>query len=130
MRTSLSILIGLLTASLSFAQGNVQVLMDPSIEQLIEKRLELNKRTSTMHGYRIQIYYGSERSEAQAAKERFEAMHPAHEAYLIYQPPYFKVRAGDFRTKREAYPLYHELSKEYESAFIVEEDIRFPKLAY
>jgi hypothetical protein len=110
-------------------EGTVKINIDPKLEQLIEKRNEQKKIKGTISGYRVQIYFGSSRTEANDAKTKFTAIHPELESYLIYQQPYFKVRAGDFRTRFEAYKLYKEIQKEFSSVFIVQDEINFPKLA-
>ena len=81
-----------------------------------------------MPGYRIQIYFGSERKGALDAKTKFLQAYPETEVYLIYQQPYFKVRAGDFRDRFEAHALYKKLLTEFDKVFIVPDKINLPKL--
>lgn len=102
--------------------------VDPKVNQLIEKRIQLNTHKPAISGYRVQIYFGSVRSEATDVKTKFNIMYPNTDCYVIYQQPYFKVRAGDFRTKLEATKLKNLINKEFNSVFIVEEDINLPKL--
>ena len=48
--------------------------------------------------------------------------------YVVYEGPYFKVRAGDFRTHLEAEKLEKELTIEYPGTFIVKDMITVPEL--
>ena len=49
--------------------------------------------------------------------------------YRSYVNPYFKVTAGDFRSKSEAMQLLQKIRQEFPSAFIVKEkSINYPAL--
>ena len=48
--------------------------------------------------------------------------------YLIFQEPYYKVRIGDYRTKMEAEAFLKKISGSYSNAFVVKDEINFPKL--
>jgi hypothetical protein len=72
------------------------------------------------------LYYGGNRAEALDLKSKFAALHPDVESYLIYQQPYFRLRAGNFRTRMEAYKLFKVVQKEFPSVFIVNDEIAFP----
>lgn len=122
-------LIVFLISSYAFAQeGSLNMSIDPKVDLLIMKRNEQKKSKGTIPGYRVQIYFGSSRTEATNAKNKFAALYPELESYMMYQQPYFKVRAGDFRTRFDAYKLFKGIQKEFSSVFIVKDDIKFPKL--
>lgn len=130
MKNYTGLILCLLLSSACFAQEEAPVKwnIDPKVESLITKRNEQRKANGTISGYRVQIYLGSSRSEAQDTRQKFAALHPELESYVIYQQPYFKVRVGDFRSRLEAYRIYQAIQKEFGSVFIVNDDIRFPKL--
>lgn len=111
-----------------FAQdtANVTWIMEPSVEQLLQKKLELDQTKPSIQGYRVQLYYGGNRAEALELKSKFASLHPEVETYLIYQQPYFRLRAGNFRTRIEAYKLFKKVDKEFPSVFIVNDEIAFP----
>jgi len=127
MRTSL-LFIFLFCATNIFAQenGNVRWQMDPSVEQLLQKKSDLDKQKPSIQGFRVQLYYGGNRAEALELKSKFASLHPEVESYLIYQQPYFRLRAGNFRTRMEAYKLFKIVEKEFPSVFIVNDEIAFP----
>jgi hypothetical protein len=130
IKVSLIIFIFLLTGKITaFAQQqNVVINADTMINKLVEKRIQINKKKGTIPGYRVQIYFGSQRSDANDAKTKFNTLFPNIDCYLIYQQPYFKVRAGDFRTRLEATNLDRKIVKEFNSVFIVEDEINLPRL--
>ncbi len=114
----------------SFAQEDSTLIyhIDPKLEKIIEQRNALLKENPVLAGYRVQIYFGSNRIEAQEARSKFASLYPDIDTYLIYQQPYFKLRAGDFRTRLEAYKLFQNIQKEFKSVFIVNDEINLPKL--
>lgn len=100
---------------------------DTGIDSLLKARLKLNKEESTYSGYRIQIYFGSNRSDANKVKSEFLREYGNVKAYMIYQQPYFKIRVGDFRTRLEAQKLFYKLQENdnFKSVFIVQDKISF-----
>lgn len=127
MRTSLLFIL-LFCSTNIFAQENENVRwqMEPSVEQLLQKKLDLDNQKPSIQGFRVQLYYGGNRSEALDLKSKFASLHPEVETYLIYQQPYFRLRAGNFRTRMEAYKLFRIVEKELPSVFIVNDEIAFP----
>ncbi|MES2778640.1 MAG: SPOR domain-containing protein [Bacteroidota bacterium] len=116
------------TSSVRAQNKYVQVQTDNRLDSLVEKHIEANKAINGMQGYRVQIFFGSERKLAQDAKTKLLQLMPDEEVYLIYQQPYFKVRVGDYRTKLEAEAVYRRLLHEFDKLFIVPDKINLPKL--
>jgi hypothetical protein len=114
---------------ISFAQtrGKVEVVKDPLIDTLIARRPFLNKNSiitdEPSAGYRVQIYFGSNRQAAYSAQARLREDYPEYRTYIMYTEPNFKVHAGDFRTRLEAQKLMNELSKTFSSMFVIAEKI-------
>jgi hypothetical protein len=80
-------------------------------------------------GYRIRIFFDnkqSARAESEAALKRFESLYHDIKAYRTYANPYFKVTAGDFRTKSEAMAFLNRIKVNFPSAFVVKESIAYP----
>ncbi len=127
MRIILVFIFFILTSN-TFAQNSDSVtwLMDSKTEVLLNKKLELDKTKPSIQGYRVQLYYGGNRAEALELKSKFASVFPDIETYLIYQQPYFRLRAGNFRTRIEAYKLFRKVEKEFPSVFIVNDEIAFP----
>ena len=118
----------------SFAQtrGKVEVVKDPLIDTLIARRPYLGKNIAgavpgTSSGYRVQIYFGSNRQAAYNAQAKFANEYPETPTYISYIEPNFKVQAGDFRTRLEAQKLENELKEMFSSMFIIPTKINPPK---
>lgn len=139
--TRLLLLLFLFSSYQALAQtkGEVIVVKNPLIDSLIAKRLELNqvKATATNPsssvvypsiGYRVQIYYGSDRREMFAEQSRFKGSYPKLNSYITYKEPNYYLRVGDFRTRQEAQAFYNELRPNYTTLFIFREKINPPPL--
>lgn len=117
----------------SFGQtrGSVEVIKDPLIDTLIAKRPLLNKTRAvgeeTLNGYRVQIFFGSNRQAAFNAQAKFMDEYPEFRTYISYTEPNFKVQAGDFRTRLEAVKLQKGLTSLFPILFIIPMKINPPK---
>ncbi|MGM9477693.1 SPOR domain-containing protein [Pedobacter sp. GSP4] len=128
----------LFLAITAFAQkGEVTVIKDPLIDSLIAKRMEVYKTSGEVKigkpivsafGYRVQIFYGSDRREVFNEQARFKGLYPKLNTYLIYKEPNYYIRVGDFRTRIEAQRLISELRPAFPTLFIFREKINAPNL--
>lgn len=118
----------LFLAGLASAQY-VEVVGDAALDSLVAKHAEANRVANGIQGYRIQIFFGSDRKEANEVRTKFLQLFPETEAYLVYQAPYFKVRVGDYRNQLEAQSVYRSVLNQFEKVFIVPDKINLPKLA-
>ncbi len=125
--------------ALAQTKGEVIVVKNPLIDSLIAKRIELNKVKPTTTnpgssavfpsmGYRVQIYYGSDRREVFAEQNRFKASYPKLNTYITYKEPNYYLRVGDYRTRLEAQNFLTELRPNYPTLFIFREKINAPIL--
>ncbi|MES2726238.1 MAG: SPOR domain-containing protein [Bacteroidota bacterium] len=118
---------------LSIAQkkqhGSIQIKGETTfLDSLIEKNKTVNNANKVIKGYRIQLFSGTERNNANAVKTKFLKLFPDQTAYLIYNQPYFKIRVGDFRTKIDAEIFYNKIKAEFGECIIISDNISLPKL--
>lgn len=84
------------------SEGNtVRIHEDPRIPLIVNKPPPRNT-SGKMSGFRIQIYNGNDRNKANEIKLNFLRSYPNTRAYLTYHKPQFRVRVGDFRSRRAA----------------------------
>ena len=126
------------TATRAQARGTVEVVKDPRIDTLANRRANLKGSTGVVYahtnafgsrvdGFRVQIFSGGNRKDAYDTQARFKTTHPDTHTYIIYNTPNYKVRAGDFRTHLEAEKLMQELKGSYSNLFIIDEKINIYK---
>ncbi|MBQ3677778.1 MAG: SPOR domain-containing protein [Bacteroidales bacterium] len=112
--------------------GTITINQDPRIAELVNTHIEINKANNgKILGWRVQIYNSSgtnSRTEVQNARKLFLSKYPDVGAYLIYQPPFFKIRVGDFRSKDEAYSFYKQILADFPVSYLISDQINYPAL--
>lgn len=105
------------------APAEVTVRQSEEIRRAMDAHFESN-RARSISGYRVRIFFDNRqtaRDESEKIMRQFMISHPDVPVYRSYVNPYFKVTAGDFRSKSEAMQLLQQIRGEFPSAFIVKE---------
>ena len=99
------------------------------VKQLMEKKASYNRLNNGEYdGYRIKIHFGVDRVKAREIRSKFQVKFADINTYEDYDQPNFIIVVGDFRTKLEAYKFLKEVQIEFPSAFLVQDEIEFPKI--
>jgi hypothetical protein len=113
-----------------FAQDSTDLIVhaDPRVEMLVKKQSDINlavkkANARTARGYRVLVINTNKRDEAMAAKTKIYSNFPELKAYLVYQSPFFKLKAGNFRTREEAEQYKRSLSYYFPKGVMVINDI-------
>ncbi|MEI7526145.1 MAG: SPOR domain-containing protein [Mariniphaga sp.] len=104
---------------------------ESKINDLLRQQAEQCKRSGTINGFRLQIYFGSganSHNQAVKMKTEFLSSYPEVKTYLLFKSPDFIVRVGNFRTKSEALKMQKSLLYKFPNAFIVADEIALPEL--
>jgi hypothetical protein len=91
----------------SLENSGVSVQKDSRIDLLIKKQIQVNEETSRQarrqdKGFRLLVISTTLREEALAAKTKVYSYFPELKAYLFHQSPYYRVKAGNFKERKEA----------------------------
>ena len=133
---SLLLILSVLTNH-AFAQDtlnrSVLVHKDPRIDLLMNKQAQINEETSrdsrkTGKGYRLLVISTNNRDEAIAAKTKVYTYFPELKAYLWHQSPYYKVKAGNFKDRKEAEAYQQKLNIYFPRGVSIMNDIVVLKL--
>ncbi len=115
------------TTSTGIQTTSVVVHKDPRIDLLIRKKTAINKATTnvarTTRGFRLLVVNTNNRNEAIAAKTKVYTYFPELNAYLQYQSPYFKLRAGNFKTRPEAERYRKQMAALFPKGVFIVNDI-------
>jgi hypothetical protein len=115
------------TIPVGMQAATVVVHKDPRIDVLIKKKVAINKATKsgarTARGYRLLVVNTNNRDEAIAAKTKVYTYFPELKAYLQYQSPYFKLRAGNFKTRDEAERYRKQMTSMFPRGVFIVNDI-------
>jgi hypothetical protein len=122
------ILFASLKLSAQTDSGGVVVNKDPRIDLLIKKQVDINEETTrdtrrTAPGYRIQVINSNDRNKVFAVKAKIYQLYPELKPYLMYQPPFYKLKVGNFKTKEEAEEYRVELSRQFPTGLYIVRDV-------
>lgn len=127
----------LLVSSAGFAQDStwkksadsntVIIHKDPRIDLLIKKQIQINEESSRdarriAKGYRLLVVNTPNREEAVAVKTKLYSLFPELKTYLIYQSPYFKLKAGNFKDRKEAEAYQNKMKKHFPKGVFIMND--------
>ncbi|MFI5132790.1 MAG: SPOR domain-containing protein [Chitinophagales bacterium] len=101
---------------------------DPRLDLLVKKQAEINEEISrdarrNMKGFRILVINTEKRDEAIAAKAKVYTYFPELKAYLIYQSPYFRLKVGNFKERKDAEDYQKKLSPRFPNGVFIVNDI-------
>ncbi len=104
--------------------NNISVFKDQRIDILVKKHRDIQMGLiRSDRGYRVQIYYGSDRNEAIKRNVDFMRRYPGIKTYMVYTRPQYRVKVGDFQTRQDAVELYRETIALYGACMIVPDKI-------
>lgn len=111
------------------ASGNITISQPAALDSLLQrptvptvdsedapaKTATPDKAAATRSGYRIQVYEDNNprtaRQQAEAYNARVTAEFPNLRTYVSFNSPYWRVKAGDFRTRAEAESVLNEMKE-------------------
>lgn len=101
---------------------------DPRIDQLVRKQAQINEETSregrkSGKGFRLMIVSTINRDEAIAAKTKIYTYFPELKAYLWHQSPYYKLKAGNFKDRKDAEVYQKRLNGYFPKGVFIMNDI-------
>jgi hypothetical protein len=137
MKRNIVIIVAVLLSLKSFSQngspkvsdsGSVVVHKDPRLDLLVKKQAQINEVTSregrrSGKGYRLMIISTNSRDEAIAAKTKIYTYFPELKAYMWHQSPYYKLKAGNFKDRKEAEDYQKKLNIFFPKGVFIMNDI-------
>lgn len=91
------------------------VMLTNALKAKSEKAVNLRSGS----GFRVQIYNGTDRTEANKRKLEFMRRFPGIRTYLSYIQPQYRLKVGDFKTRAEAQKLFRDVNDLFNPAMIV-----------
>jgi hypothetical protein len=110
------------------SSSSVIVHKDQRLDMLVKKQAQINEVTSrdsrrTDKGFRLIIISTNSREEALAAKTKVLTYFSDLKAYMWYQSPYFKVKAGNFKDRKDAEAYQKRLNVYFPKGVFIMKDI-------
>ena len=107
--------------------NSVVVHKDPRIDMLVKKQSQINEETSRdarrfVKGFRLMVITTNSRDEALAAKTTVYTYFPELKAYLWHQSPYYKLKVGNFKERKDAEAYQKKLNNYFPKGVFVMPD--------
>ena len=110
--------------------GNVEINKDPRIDNLIKQEGTVIPPAlgPQITGYRIQLFFDSNKSAVDEARSKFMSLYPKVDTYVAYVAPHFFLKVGDFRTQMEAEKIKSKVENQFPTSNIIKEKINLPRI--
>jgi hypothetical protein len=93
--------------------------VNKKLESVLDTLAKQNKAIRYINGFRIQIYVGNVRQEADGAKSYIYQAFPDLNPYVSYTQPTYRVKVGDFMYRSDAEQYLDLIREQYASAVIL-----------
>ena len=103
-------------------EGTVRIESSAHIDEMVAQKKDYNKTVETLQGYKIQIYYGSEK-KCYEVKDEFSSLFRDIATSIIFSTPQWKLQIGNYRTRLEADHAMVNIKKEYPAAIVLASEI-------
>lgn len=121
----------LLITSCSLSQkGNVEIIKDARIDQLIKQEGAIVSPAIApqITGYRIQLFFDIDKQNVDEARSKFMNLYPKVDTYVVFNAPNYFLKVGDFRTQIEAEKVKSTVENQFPTSFIVKEKVNLPRI--
>ena len=115
----------------SYSQKNeIDIIKDNRIDVLVKKQGEIIPPATVpqITGYRIQLFFDTEKKAVDDARAKFISMYPKVDTYVIYTAPNYFLKVGNFRTHLEAEKVKISVDRDFPTNYIVKELINLPRI--
>ncbi len=112
-------------------KGQIQIIQNKKIDNIIAQYINNNPHQRTIPGYRIRIFSDSNQGNNKKAlevKAKFMNNFSDIEPYMEYISPWRYIYVGNFRTLGDAFRAKNQIEIYFPNAFIVEKEIDYTKL--
>lgn len=101
-------------------KNNVLFFKDPRVD-VLQKIYSRKPAGPKKQIIRVQVMQAGSRDQVFEAKAQFSARFPGIITFVSYASPNFKLRAGDFNTKKEAFNFLKQIKQYFPTSFVIEE---------
>ena len=101
----------------------INIKYERGLDSLILKNQNIINKKDGILGWRVQLTFKSTKEEIKKTRLNFAKLYPDIPTYLTYDPPYYRICVGNFRTKNEALKLNNFIRNNYIEAYPVQKII-------
>lgn len=107
----------------SFLNTHSQVNVSKNIQSLVDSSTSISKKKG-INGFKIQIYMGADREEAEKIRKTFIKYYPRVKIEYKHEAPYYKIRVGKYYSKRQAYRYLKKIRRKFRNSYLVNVKIK------
>jgi hypothetical protein len=107
--------------------GDKPLYVNKKLQTVLDTMAQQNKAIRYVSGYRIQLYVGNVRQEADNAKSYIYQSFPDLNPYVSYSQPTYRVKAGDFMYRSDAEQYLEQIRGQYSSAIILADRVEIKR---
>jgi hypothetical protein len=107
--------------------GDKPLYVNKRLQTVLDTMAQQNKAIRYVSGYRIQLYVGNVRQEADNAKSYIYQSFPDLNPYVSYSQPTYRVKAGDFMYRSDAEQYLEQIRGQYSSAVILADRVEIKR---
>jgi hypothetical protein len=107
--------------------GDKPLYVNKKLQTVLDTMAQQNKAIRYVSGYRIQLYVGNVRQEADNAKSYIYQSFPDLNPYVSYSQPTYRVKAGDFMYRSDAEQYLEQIRGQYSSAVILADRVEIKR---
>jgi len=114
---------------LSVLGPGAEVQQSQTVKDALDTYIQ-NNAQKPIAGYRIRVFYDNApqaRVKSETIEVSLKKQFPETGVYRSFESPNYKVTLGDFRTKDEALRIYNAIKGSYPTAYIIKENINYPR---
>lgn len=97
------------------------------LEAILDTISQSNKSIRYINGFRVQLYVGNIRQEADAAKSFVYQLFPEIMPYISYSQPTYRVKVGDFMYRTDAEEFLSNVRQQYPAAVILPDRVEIKR---
>lgn len=101
-------------------KNNVLFFKDPRVD-VLQKMYSRKPAGPKKQLIRVQVTQAESRDKIFEAKAQFSARYPGIVTFVTYASPNFKLRAGEFESKQEAFKFMQQIKPYFPTSFVIEE---------
>jgi hypothetical protein len=120
-------LLSALLLSVGCKGQDVRINEPPRLSAMIDSWINHNRQKPDLTGWRVQLISSTDRTQVENGKELFQRKYPDVPVDWVHERPYYKLRAGAFHTRLEAYALVDELRTAYPGAYPAKDNKIHPR---
>lgn len=98
------------------------------LQYLADSITQSNKKLRYKEGFRIVVYSGTDKEQANLAKEKVYKIIPNADIYTQFRQPIYRVKVGDYSDRLEAYRVKEKvLGKAFPNAIVIAETVNIKR---